>query len=319
MSEKSYLVVSMIAFAEWVENALADLYIAIRGVEGLNLVCFYLGLFLVAYCLAPKKRLAKVIYIHKKIDEKDQKSIREAVQGKIKELKTALDSLHSVKDGNKNSDFIKALDHALIEIRSIQDLHNEFKHEIIDSHSQIIDSLTPANAKNANSISQLNHHEQVKDDQGLDGNHLQSPPNNELKVPEIQSNPFAMPKKVQVLKTVPELKQLPLRAKPFAVPEAEVAKKEIPQVNSLENGESINNPIEEKPGIINPEENLIHKEEKNEISFPKTIAKLPGKAIIPKFPAIPKAVPIRGKAGRPIIEDRSKYVPPPTIKSNPFG
>ena len=143
MSGYSYPIVLMISFAECIEKVLTNIYLEIRGIYPLNIICFYIFVIFIIYLLTAKKKQGHIIYIRKTLNQTAQQSVKDEVQAKVKEIKSLIDRIKPSQNNNKQGDFIKKLDQAILEIKTIQDLHNEFKQEILDSHAQIIESLSP--------------------------------------------------------------------------------------------------------------------------------------------------------------------------------
>ena len=363
MSEYPYPILLMAAFAESIDGLLASLYLQIRGVDPLNIICFYTLVVFLAYSLPPRKKKIQVIYVHKKIDTNAQQVIKDKVQTKMKEIKTFAEKFRAEHEGTKNHDFTKRLDQAILEIKTIQDLHNEFKQEIIDSHYQIIESLAPnknpmvtrkelecSSAWDVKKFDNQSH--EKKDEKNITeeivkleeytpppANHFEANPvvkENKLSVPEIhQSNPFGPPKKIPELKKLPlainrvnNRGGLPANNPPKVFSENIVVKEhaEIPDYTNKTN-ESEEKISKEQEDVIEippsiPKAFVEKKETRdgNEILKTMNPVKLPPKVVIPRPAPIiaPRPPPLRGKGVRP-MEDRSKYVPPPTVKSSPFG
>jgi hypothetical protein len=272
-------------------------------ISTLNLVVFYLLVLLFIYFLTPKAKKAKVIYVKKTIDPKSKEIIKELVKSKFKELKTLIDSNRNALDYNNSPEFAKKMDQVILEIKKIIDLHKEFKNEILDSHYKIISDLCPEKSVTASLEVQKpevpEHLHEVNNK--INSEEIIEPnlPSRNLRPPNIQTkSPFPIKDSKIPRDALPQNPQFP-------------KKKEEPL--GLEKNSSTPEAFEEQK---------INKIEKNELGLPSNPIEIPRpKPVIPRPVPIglPKLPPIRGKANKPTTEERSKYVPPSTIKSSPFG
>ena len=347
-------------FAESFQRVLEDLYLQIRSHTPLNIICFYaIVFFFVAYVFLPGKNKMNVIYVHKNIDTNAQMAIKEKVKNKIKKITILAEKIRAKQEGEKTHDFSNKLDQAILEIRSIKDLHNEFRQEMTDSHHQIIETLAP-NKKHLISIecsyacNVKNTHNQIgekKDDKHLVEKIVKfeeylSPPTNHFgfhngvrenkpSAPEIhQCNQFRLPKKIpRLTKLLPLSNKVNSRGIPTAR-NSKIIEKDAAIKKHAENTDNIHNidgthekkNKKEVNDIESPGETVKLAAEKKEIPNGKEIAKVMDPVKLPSKVIIPRPPPIIAPKVTPIrvkgvkpLEDRSKYAPSPTIKSSPFG
>ena len=299
MSDFSFPLSVMISFAETSEELLGSVYFWIRNKSPLNIVCFYIFVLVLIRFLYSEKNKSNIIFVKKILDDKGQKNVKEKLLEKMKEVRGFIEELKAEKKNDLND----KIDQAMNEIKKIQDLHNEFKEDILDSHTQIIDSLTGNKKKieiGRNGLERqgfCNDYESIeqKNEENLNFNYETK---QGLVVPEVHiSNPFAhngiksenRPQKL----SIPIINKYPKIPRP----QEEVKNEKIEKNDFL--------PEKKIPTIEkkSPSENLIPNQS---ISKPITTNAF-------------RPPPIRGKGTKPISDDRSKYIPPQSIKSNPFG
>ena len=193
MSDFSFPLSVMISFAETSEELLGSVYFWIRNKSPLNIVCFYIFVLVLIRFLYSEKNKSNIIFVKKILDDKGQKNVKEKLLEKMKEVRGFIEELKAEKKNDLND----KIDQAMNEIKKIQDLHNEFKEDILDSHTQIIDSLTGNKKKieiGRNGLERqgfCNDYESIeqKNEENLNFNYETK---QGLVVPEVHiSNPFA--------------------------------------------------------------------------------------------------------------------------------
>ncbi|OMJ72193.1 hypothetical protein SteCoe_29427 [Stentor coeruleus] len=138
------LLSNLLYFGEAIESNTQQLFIAIRANKLFHIVIFYsLVLWLLYTFLFPKRKSISITYVNKVLNKESQDALMKKFQSKNQEIKAMLEKLKGTNDTKKPNEILKKIDQAINEIKNLQDLHNEFKGEIIDSHNQIIESLKP--------------------------------------------------------------------------------------------------------------------------------------------------------------------------------
>lgn len=135
---------NLVYYGEFIELGVQELFIAIRANKLLHVVVFYsLALWLIYLFLFPKRKSISITYVKKTLTIESQEALMRIFKSKNQDVKLMLENLKGSNDSKKPNEILKKIDQAINEIKNLQDLHNEFKGEIIDSHNQIIESLKP--------------------------------------------------------------------------------------------------------------------------------------------------------------------------------
>ena len=333
------------SLAEYSEILLYVFYTYLGQYYYMRVAFIYLVFFIFIITFAGKNnKKVVIVYTSKVLDKAGQETIKSKVAEKVHELKSLIDKLKSPQDQSKSGEFSKKIDKALIELKKVQNLHIEYKDAVMDSHNRVIESLG-GKVEKVNKVDEtLSEEEKTDFNESTSENKekttevSQGKIENKAKISE--SNPVKFENKAKIF----EPKKIESKANNFENNEVEaksvkIENKDINELIAQEVPEESKHAEDKtRKNSENLEKDLSPKFENSEKDQEPTLSKQEEfkrdeenvRKPMPFKPAVfaPRPAPIsisrqppapRGKIVPPAPSERSKYVPPPIIKSSPFG
>ena len=336
------LAICICSLAEYCENLLYSFNSYLGQYYYLKVALIYLVFFVFMSSFAGKnKRKVAVVYTSKVLDKDSQETVKSKVAEKVQELKSLIDKLNSPPEQSKSGDFSKKIDKALIELKKVQNLHCEYKDSVINSHNRVIELLggkleivnkaekNDAEWERTDFLENARENEVIQTKVEIEAKISESRLAKTENKAKILEN---LPKKIESKPNIFEKNETKMKSDTIDNKDInELIAQEVPEENKhaedktrknsenlekdlspkLENSEKDQEPTQPKQEELKREEEIMRKP----VPFkPAVFTPRPAPINISRQPPAP-----RGKIVPPAPSERSKYVPPPIIKSSPFG
>ena len=318
-------------FAQEAEHKISFYYSKLSSSNNLNHIFIYLSLFFILFALNQSKKTAVITHVIKTLDPGQQVTLKTKLKEQTADIKTQVDSLKASLASRQTSNYSIKINEAYIELGKIQNLHNEFKMEIIDSHQKIIESLLGSTGKEGQEKNEKGETRDVREAREVRDARDARDARGEREARDARDNEKGKPARDEVRNKDPKMKDEAAKSEEkFENPSLAKGATEVygsndaldVQDKTRKNSENTDKPDKrpaQSPFISNtpPHEaqaEVPKDQAKADPPKPKIFNPRPAPVNIPRNP-----VPVRGKVPTNPTSERPKYAAPSTIKSSPFG